>query len=126
MISIKFFMTSSVMLLRGACTGGSLPIFIARSSWNFVIIFKNTSFYEDFIPGLFFLKFGIVFEKLIFRAIFKLSYQTNILINFLVSSMYTKINFWEIKSIEYIFYFCFSTPGNAKFIFLPFFCLFSL
>ena len=117
--------------LTGACTVALLPIFIVRSCWNIVIICKNT-FYEFFIPELF-LKFGIVFEKntffCFFRVIFKLSYQTNILINFLVSSMYTKRNYWGIKYIEYIFYFCFSTPGNAKFIFfcsLPFFCLFFL
>ena len=78
------------------------------------------------------MKFGIVLEKNIFfclfRVIFKLSYQTNILINFLVSSMYTKRNYWGIKSIEYIFLFCFSTQGNAKllfFIFFPF-CVYFL
>ena len=94
--------------LRGACTIAGRYQYLSSDHAKTSSFYVKTHF-EFFIPELFW-KFGIVFEKIIFlffKVIFKLSYQTNILINFLVSSMYTKRNHWGIKSIEYIFLFLF-------------------
>ena len=74
----------------------------------------------------FFFKFGIVFKKnrgfWFLGVIFRLSYQTNILMNFLVSSMYTKRNYWGLKSIEYIFLFLFQHNRKCK---IHLFCFFT-
>ena len=47
------------------------------------------------------------------------------MINFLVSSMYTKRNYWGIKSVEYIFLFLFQHTRKCKIFFFLFF-IFSL
>ena len=103
---------ASLKHLRGACAVAGRYQYLSSDRAETLSLYVKTHFMSFLFVDFFFLKFGIVFEKnSFFRVIFKLSYQTNILINFLVSSMYTKRNYWGIKSIEYIFfYFWFSTP----------------